>query len=228
MLTAITYLCLRGNVLKRININNILLLGVVIVLASLYSLANLVPSCSESIKQVAVKVDTSDNIQTYSVDQLNSFIAISVDSVNKYYKNHPVVISKIKVKPVNVDSVFNEAKLYWQNKIQLDSSAQLGNNLYESGFDSTFVALDDSGRVTDSINVQVKYLSRLPPHPSNLFAFRMRHKSFNYNTTTIITDPANGFYAGIGYGVINNKFDLFFGYGYKIKFDLIKTIGGLF
>lgn len=209
----------------------ILLLGFVGILFVSHFTKRCVDNNSSQIT-VSEKIDTTISEQTFTAEEVNKLIAVSIDSVDSFYKNNPVVKSKIKYEKVNIDSLYAEAKKYWEEKL---NTADLGAQIYETSIDTIFTAKDTSGRVTDSIRVNSSYYSRLPPDPNSFMSLNLVHKNFDYTKTITIKETItnesfyhSGFTIAAGYGMINNKFDVIVGYGFNIKFDFLKLIGGVF
>lgn len=153
---------------------------------------------------------------------INVYKAFLIDSLENVLKPEKITEFKTKYAAVNVDSIFNEAKIYWQKKFDEENIEPDTNQIvYTSVIDTTVRIVDTLNNVTD-LKLRSIFASPIPLHPGSVHnvelfqTFREHKPLFDLNNLPF----GISFQFGLGYGMINKVFDAYVGVGihYKIKF----------
>ncbi|MDP4114548.1 MAG: hypothetical protein Q8903_00350 [Bacteroidota bacterium] len=130
----------------------------------------------------------------------------------------PGEIRLIHIKePVNIDSMWEEAKKYAYNELKRQfpddtiANMQLSNYRFQSAMDTTY---QDS-----LLQIKIMFNSPIPLHPTSYFTYDILYK--DKYIKRFGTQPETSFWTkfnysincGFGYGIINKGFDFFIGIG---------------
>lgn len=178
---------------------------------------DIVKSTTDTTITVTETITETEN--TFTAEQVGSIKQVLIDSLSAVY-----------------GAVINNLRKAETEKGRIGETAAEPEKqvAYVSEIDSSFVAVDDTGNVTDSINVTSTFISPDPLPENSLHLLRMKHKSFNRHTettTTITTETlvekrksflerfsiSPNLSAGVG--LISKQFDFYFGVGVSYGFD---------
>lgn len=144
---------------------------------------------------------------------------VVIDTVYIPHTVHDSVPGKIRLlrikDPVNIDSMWEEAKRYAYNEIKRQfpedtiTNIQLSNYRFQSAMDTTY---QDS-----LLQMKIMFNSPIPLHPSSYFEYKIKYND-KYIVKNNISKEMNYFdkfsYSvsfGLGYGIINKNIDVFIG-----------------
>lgn len=162
------------------------------------------------------EIKTTQN--TFTIEQVSVIKKALTDSLEKVYGS---IIKKLKA--VNTPG-------------EKDSTEYDGYS-YFSEVDSQFVVKDDSGSVTDMLNVKSTFISsKLLPVTSvhllkvNHTSFRKETKTDSKTSDTVYVKENKSFWerfvispnVSAGYGLINKKFDVYTGVGLSFEFNALE------
>ena len=125
-------------------------------------------------KIVTIKVDTSAIIAKYYAE-MEAELTAELKPVIKW-KDAPTV---------NIDSIYAEAKRYWEEKL---AGQELNNYIYLAHGDSTFDLLDSTGKNHGTLKLTGEYLSPLPLHPDGKIRLGAEAKLLTFNNNTLVTE----------------------------------------
>lgn len=169
--------------------------------------------------QNKIEADTAAVEASFDV---NVYKAYLIDSLKNVLKPGKIIEYKTKYAAVNVDSIYAEAKRFWQLKFEEEKiSLDTNQFVYTSVIDTTVRIIDSLNNVTD-LSVLSVFASPMPLHPSSVHSvgisqiFRKSEPIFDLNNLPFGISVQ----FGLGYGMINKVFDTYVGVGihYKIKF----------
>jgi hypothetical protein len=123
-----------------------------------------------------VKVDTSAIVAKYYAE-MQAELTAELKPIVKW-KTIPGV-------NVNVDSIYAEAKRYWEEKL---AGQSLNNYSFLAHGDSTFELFDSSGKSHGTLKVTGEYFSPLPLHPDGKIRLGAEAKLLTFNSNTVATE----------------------------------------
>jgi len=142
-------------------------------------------------------------------------------------KTGGAAVSKEKVKE-KLSNVLTHPLIPSQEGTIESAIEQYPDVIYMSDIDTTFIAVDDSGFVTDSIQISSVFYSPTPIDKSSLHLLLINHTSYNKKVeTTKIVEYKKGFFERFevspsitaGYGLLNKQFEVVVGAGIRYDFD---------
>ena len=120
--------------------------------------------------------------------------------------------------PANIDSLWQEAKLYWQN-LYKDSLELLNKPVnYIAKAETTFTHKDNKNT---KVSLSVDFTSPIPLHPNSYFGFNRIDLTYPEITKTVEKQrtfwdkiiPELSLQTGVGYGVFHKNLDVYLGAG---------------
>lgn len=151
---------------------------------------------------------------TFSIEQVAAIKKVLTDSLVKVY-----------------GSIIHNLKL---NKSQLNYTSSDSGYSFISEIDSQFVVKDDSGSVTDLLDVKSTFISSVPLPENSVHLVKLNHTSFrketktlSYTSDTVYVNQDKSFWErfvispniSAGYGLITKKFDVYTGIGLSFEFN---------
>lgn len=124
--------------------------------------------------------------------------------------------------PANIDSLWLEAKLYWEN-IYKDSLNLLNKSVnYVAKAETTFTHKDNKNT---KVSLSIDFTSPIPLHPNSYFGFNRIDLTYPEITKTVeksrtfwdILIPEPSIQVGAGIGLIHKQFDIYTGMGFSWK-----------
>lgn len=155
---------------------------------------------------------------TFSIDQVAQIKKVLTDSLRNVYGS---IIKSLSSRS-SVSSSLSE------------DSTEYDNYSYISEVDSQFVVKDDSGSVTDLLDVKSTFISHSPLDTNSVHLVKVIHTSFRKETKTdsktsdtVYVKESKSFWErftispniAAGYGLINKKFDVYTGVGLSFGFN---------
>lgn len=210
---------LLGNTPREILTTIIMVLLVIVAIYFAVKQPSAIDHSTSNTKTVTTEeVTTVKN--TFSIEQVTQIKRALTDSLAKVYGS---IIKSLK----SNDLTFNPSPFEGEgNKDSLFS--------YISEVDSEFVVKDDSGSVTDLLDVKSTFISPIPLDPNSVHLLKVNHTAFRKETRTdfrsydtIYVYQSRGFWErfiispnlSAGYGLFNKKFDLYAGIGLNFEFN---------
>lgn len=151
---------------------------------------------------------------TFSIEQVAAIKRVLTDSLVKVY-----------------GSIIHNLKL---NQSQLNHASGDSGYSYISEVDSQFVVKDDSGSVTDLLEVKSTFISSIPLPENSVHLVKLNHTSFrketktlSHTSDTVYVNQDKSFWdrfvispnISAGYGLITKKFDVYTGIGLSFEFN---------
>lgn len=147
---------------------------------------------------------------------------ISVPVIEDTTKVEPIFVIEPYPYPVyveaNIDSLWNEAKLFWQSKYK-DSLDLLNKPInYVAKAETTFTHKDNKNT---KVSLNVDFTSPIPIHPNSYFSFNRIDLTYPEITKTVEKGktfwdriiPKPSLQIGVGYGIFNRYLDVYAGAG---------------
>lgn len=171
--------------------------------------------------------DTRATVNKIDASYKNILRAQLLDSLKNKLTPERIIVFK----HANKDSLFEEAKKYWMNKIAADKilakdTSNLSDYVYTSEIDTTIEVKDSAGIVTDKFEISSTVASPIPIHPLTIHDLSMKHTRFDFKDElktldlSLLDNLKIGTAIGYGYGLRTKEFDTFVGVGVIYKIDL--------
>ena len=151
---------------------------------------------------------------TFSIEQVAAIKKVLTDSLENVYGS---IIRNLR-----------------SNQSQSNDTSGYSTFSYISEVDSQFVVKDDSGSVTDLLDVKSTFISPVLLSENSVHLVKLNHTSFrketktlSHTSDTIYVNQDKSFWErfvispniSAGYGLINKKFDVYTGIGLSFEFN---------